>query len=128
MNWYLKVLKQYFDFEGRARRKEFWMFNLFNIIISYGIMAISLAIGMESLMYLGYLYSLAVFLPSLGVSVRRLHDIGKNGWFILIALIPLIGAIWLIVLFCQDSVEGTNEYGPNPKNLTDEINEIGFAE
>lgn len=128
MNWYLKVLKQYFDFDGRARRKEFWMFGLISAIISYSIMGIAMATGIEALMYLSYIYSLVVFLPSLGVSVRRLHDIGKSGWFILIAFIPIIGAIWLIVLFFKDSDEGTNEYGTNPKNPSDELNEIGVTE
>ena len=128
MNWYLKVLKQYFDFEGRARRKEFWMFNLFSLIISYGIMALSFATGIDALMYLSYVYSLIVFLPALGVSVRRLHDVGKSGWFIFISLIPIIGTIWLIVLLCTDSVEGSNEYGSNPKNPSDELNDIGVAE
>jgi len=61
------------------------------------------------------LYSLAVLIPSLAVTVRRLHDVGKSGWFILVGLIPLIGSIWLLVLFCTDSKPGENQYGPSPK-------------
>ncbi len=77
--------------------------------------------------YVYAIYGLAVLLPSLGVSIRRLHDVGKSGWFLLIALIPLIGAIWLLVLFCTDSQAGVNKYGPNPKDFgnVDEIDEIG---
>ncbi|WP_010523027.1 DUF805 domain-containing protein [Aquimarina agarivorans] len=126
MEWYLKVLKQYVDFNGRARRKEYWMFTLISTIISYIIVGITYAISPE-LVALSYIYSLAVALPSLAVVVRRLHDIGKSGWFFLIILIPLIGAIWLIVLLCQDSEPGPNEYGPNPKNPDNELDEIGVT-
>ncbi len=120
MNWYFKVLKQYVDFEGRARRKEYWMFTLFNIL--FGVIAIVLdnvlnlrAIGLPyGLFY--FIYALGVFLPSLAVAIRRLHDVGKSGWMILIAIIPIIGSIWLLVLMVTDSVSGENRYGPNPKN------------
>ena len=128
MEWYLKVLKQYVDFNGRARRKEYWMFVLISAIVSYGIAGIAIATGIESLKFLSGAYSLAVFLPGLGVSVRRLHDVGKSGWFLLIVLVPLIGAIWLLVLMCTDGEPGPNEYGPNPKNPVDELNDIGVAE
>ncbi len=122
MDWYLKVLKNYAEFSGRARRKEYWMFVLFNLIFYYVLMFIDWIIGTFDpeigLGVLGGLYSLAVFIPGLAVSVRRLHDIGKSGWMILIVLIPLIGPIWLLVLMVQDSQPGENQYGPNPKAET----------
>jgi len=122
MNWYLKVLKQYADFKGRARRKEYWMFILFNMI--FGIVAMILdnilGIAIEGVGYgpLYGLYALAVFIPGLAVAVRRLHDVGKSGWMILVVLIPLIGAIWLLVLMVTDSNSGENQYGQNPKEVT----------
>ncbi|PIF05889.1 MAG: hypothetical protein CSA36_04340 [Draconibacterium sp.] len=121
MNWYLKVLKQYVDFSGRARRKEYWMFTLFNIIFVIVAMILDNIIGLTigALPYGAFyiLYTLAVLLPGLAVSVRRLHDVGKSGWMILIALIPIIGGIWLLVLMVTDSVVGENQYGPNPKGV-----------
>ena len=112
MNWYLKVLKQYVDFEGRARRQEFWMFILFNFLIS-----IVLSFVNE---YLSGIYSLAVLIPSLAVGARRLHDIGKSGWMQLVMLIPLVGVIWLIILWATDGTAGENEYGVNPKEVATE--------
>lgn len=117
--WYTDVvLKKFFCFEGRARRKEFWMFVLCNFVVTAVISAIDGAIGIKIAQTIGILsliYSLAVLLPSLGVAARRLHDVGKSGWWILISLIPVIGAIWLIVLFAKEGVKGDNEYGPDPK-------------
>ncbi|MCQ2244512.1 MAG: DUF805 domain-containing protein [Bacteroidaceae bacterium] len=113
MNWYLKVLKQYVDFNGRARRQEFWMFVLFNMIIGVVLSVIDSVIGTGSL--IGGLYSLAVLLPSLGVSVRRLHDIGKSGWNCLWAFLPIVGAILLLVWCAKDGQPGDNQWGPNPK-------------
>ena len=112
MNWYVKVLKDYVVFTGRARRQEYWMFVLINVIISVVLSVIDMAIGMR---ILTSLYSLALLLPSLAVGVRRLHDTGKSGWFLLIALIPLIGAMWLIVVLATAGATGDNEYGPDPK-------------
>ena len=135
MNWYLKVLKQYADFSGRARRKEYWMYTLFNIFafvaaaILDNVLGLTFDVQGQSVGY-GYvyiLYALAVFIPGLAVSVRRLHDVGKSGWFLLIGLIPLIGSIWLIVLFCTDGKSESNKWGTNPKTEGDEINEIGVA-
>ena len=124
MNWYIKCLKQYVDFSGRARRKEYWMFVLFNFVFSFVLGLLDTAFGWNSELGLGILggiYSLCVFLPGLAVVVRRLHDVGKSGWFFLIILIPIVGAIWLIVLFCLDGQPGDNKYGPNPKELPDYI-------
>jgi len=122
MNWYLKVLKQYADFSGRARRKEYWMFVLFNMIFAIvaAILDNVLGIAMEGTGYgpLYGIYALAVLIPGLAVAVRRLHDVGKSGWMILIALIPLVGAIWLLVLLVTDSNPGENQYGQNPKEAT----------
>jgi uncharacterized membrane protein YhaH (DUF805 family) len=115
-------MKQYADFGGRARRTEFWMFVLFNIIFSVIASLIDRAIGFKigaiQMGIIGLIYSLAVLIPALAVSVRRLHDIGKSGWMILINLIPFIGWIWFIVLMVKDSQPGENQYGPNPKEVT----------
>ena len=111
MNWYLKVLKQYVDFSGRAQRMEFWMFQLINLIVALLLSVIdSLGTG-----FLGTLYALAVLLPNLAVCVRRLHDTGRSGWWLLIGLVPLIGIIVLIVFWVQDSQPETNTWGANPK-------------
>ena len=121
MKWYLAVLKNYAGFSGRARRKEYWMFVLFNMIFAFVAIFLDniLGIAMEGIGYgpLYGLYLLAIIIPSLAVVVRRLHDIGKSGWMILISLIPLIGAIWLLVLLVTDSNAGDNQYGPNPKEI-----------
>lgn len=113
MNWYLDVLKKYAVFTGRARRKEYWMFVLFYLIIAFVLGIIDGVIGTVGLLY--GLYALALLIPNIAVAVRRLHDTGRSGWFLLIGLIPLIGAIVLIVFFAQDSQPGDNQYGPNPK-------------
>ena len=108
MEWYLKVVKEnYANFDGRARRKEYWMFALFNGIISVILSMIAPTV------YLIYL--LAILVPSIAVGVRRLHDVGKSGWFMFIVLVPIIGSIWLLVLACTDGDSGDNEYGSNPK-------------
>lgn len=114
MNEYLSVLKKYVEFNGRARRRELWMFVLFNFIIA---MAIAIIGGILRTGLFSTIYSLAIVIPSIAVGVRRLHDIGKSGWFYLISLIPIIGPIWLIVLFCMDGTPGENAYGPNPKEI-----------
>jgi uncharacterized membrane protein YhaH (DUF805 family) len=123
MDWYLKVWQKYAEFNGRARRKEYWMFTLFNIVIAVVAEAITLLLftstksSMFGLVIGGALcfYFLAAFVPSLAVGVRRLHDIGMSGWLLLIALVPGIGGLVLLVLFLLDSNPGPNLYGPNPK-------------
>ncbi|MDN5380528.1 DUF805 domain-containing protein [Streptomyces sp. LB8] len=112
MHWYLEVLKKYAVFTGRARRREYWMFFLVNFIVGLVLAVIGRVLDLEILQYL---YSLAVLLPGLGVAVRRLHDTGRSGWWLLIALVPLIGAIVLLVFLVSDSQPDTNQYGPNPK-------------
>lgn len=121
MNWYLKCWKQYADFSGRARRKEYWIFSLINYIIIFFLYILQIVM-IESTLWLifpiiFFLYAVAVFLPGLAVSIRRLHDIGKSGWWYLIYLIPIIGAIWLTVLMCLDSEPGENQWGENPKEI-----------
>ena len=119
MDWYLRVLKQYAVFNGRARRKEYWFFVLFNILISIGLAIVDGLTGSFSaeagLGLLGGVYTLAVLIPSIAVSVRRLHDTNRSGWWLLIAFIPLIGAIVLLVFMVLDSHPGANRFGPNPK-------------
>ena len=119
MNYYLSVLKQYAVFSGRARRKEYWYFVLFNIIASFilgfidgmtGTFNVEIGLGL-----LGSIYTLAVIVPSIAVSVRRLHDTGRSGWWFLIILIPIIGPLTLLVFFIFDSQPEENEYGINPK-------------
>lgn len=121
MEWYLKGLKQYADFSGRARRKEYWMFTLFNVIFAIVAMILDnvLGIAMEESGYgpIYGLYALALFIPGLAVAVRRLHDVGKSGWFFLVILIPIIGAIWLIALFCTEGEAEANKWGSNPKEI-----------
>jgi uncharacterized membrane protein YhaH (DUF805 family) len=119
MNWYLEVLKKYAVFSGRARRKEYWMFALFNILVAIGLMIVDGVTGTLSAAtgygLLSGLYALAVLIPNLAVTVRRLHDTGRSGWWLLLILVPLIGAIVLLVFMVFDSKDGANEYGENPK-------------
>ena len=119
MNWYLHVLKNYATFSGRARRKEYWMFFLFNVLISLGLGVLDVVAGTYSVEYeTGFfsgLYSLLVLIPSIAVSVRRLHDTNRSGWWVVISLIPIIGVFVLFVFTCLDSQPGTNRFGVNPK-------------
>ena len=124
MEWYLKVMRDnYANFSGRARRKEYWMFVLVQTIVMIGLMILDSVLGLDfelqgiSLGY-GYLYLIGIivhFIPSLAVLVRRLHDVGKSGWFYFIFLIPLIGVIWLLVLYCTEGQKQDNKWGPDPK-------------
>ena len=117
MNYFLAVLKKYADFSGRARRSEYWYFILFFFIFSIALALFDLLLGTYVVFY--SLFSLAMIIPSIAVGVRRLHDIGKSGWMYMISFIPLIGGIWLLILFCKPGVEGSNEFGPDPKELTE---------
>ncbi len=122
MNWYLEVWKKYAVCDGRARRTEYWMSVLFNGLIGIAFSFLycmllyfseSAAIGM---VVLSLIYSLAVFIPTLAVEVRRLHDTGRSGWWLLLNFVPF-GDIVLLVFFCLDSQPGENQYGPNPKGV-----------
>jgi len=119
MNYYLEVLKKYAVFDGRARRKEYWFFTLFNLIAMIVLGVIDSVTGSFNptvgLGLLSGLYVLAVLLPGIGVSIRRLHDTNRSGWWILISLIPIIGPIVLLVFLVLDSHPGQNQYGANPK-------------
>lgn len=121
MNWYLAALKKYAVFEGRARRKEYWYFTLFNTLILIGLSVIDLASGTFSeesgMGLLGGIYALGVLVPDVTVSVRRLHDTGRSGWWLLLVLVPLIGPLVLLVFMVLDSQPGENQHGPNPKEV-----------
>lgn len=120
MNWFLDTLKnRYADFNGRARRKEYWMFSLFYCLIALLILLPSMFLPESELIATGSLiifgiYVLAMFIPNLAVNIRRLHDTGRSGWWYLITMVPIIG-IFYIVFMCLDSQTGTNKYGNNPK-------------
>ncbi len=111
MEWYIDVWLKYAELDGRARRQEYWMFLLINIGIS---VVLSIFSGI-----LGMLYSLAVFVPSITVGVRRLHDTGRSGWWLLIGLIPAIGTLIVLVLMALEGDMGRNEYGADPKQHAD---------
>jgi uncharacterized membrane protein YhaH (DUF805 family) len=121
MDWYLMVLSKCAQFDGRSRRKEFWIFELFNILIILALFVAGFTVfGMwehnEAVLFIPLaLYILAIILPGLAVTVRRLHDTGKSGWIILLCLIPIVGGIILLVFTVLDSDPGPNQYGPNPK-------------
>jgi uncharacterized membrane protein YhaH (DUF805 family) len=118
MNWYIGVLKKYAVFSGRARRKEYWMFVLINLLIGLALGIISMPLGLTSEngnSVLTTLYSLAVLLPNIAVAVRRLHDTDRSGWWFFISFIPLLGFIVMLVFMVTDSTPGDNRYGPNPK-------------
>ncbi len=132
MKWFLMALKKYAEFNGRSRRKEYWMFVLFQMIFAIVAMSLDNLFGLayENIGY-GPIYGvfgLTMFIPGLAVSIRRLHDVDKSGWMMLIALIPLIGAIWLLVLFVTEGTRGPNKYGPDPKNLDNELDQIGVVQ
>ena len=120
MYWYLKVIKEYANFKGRARRKEYWMFLVFNMLFAIVALIIDNVAGIAQRelgvgpIYL--LYAIFSFIPSLAVVSRRLHDTGKSGWMVLVSLIPFIGGIWLLVLLATEGDAKVNEYGQDPKN------------
>jgi len=118
MKWYLQVLKKYTDFDGRARRSEYWYFTLFSALISITLALINVAMGAK---YIDTIYSLAVLVPSIAVGVRRMHDVNKSGWYILIP-------IYNLILACTNGTEGLNNYGEDPKRseLQDEIDAVGI--
>ncbi|MEV6018277.1 MULTISPECIES: DUF805 domain-containing protein [unclassified Streptomyces] len=113
MHWYIDVLKKYATFSGRARRQEYWMFTLINSLIYVALAAIG--IGVLNTVAIAAVYELATLIPSLAVSVRRLHDTGRSGAWLFFAFVPLVGAITLLVFLATDSKPEPSEYGPNPK-------------
>ncbi|APG49516.1 TPA: DUF805 domain-containing protein [Providencia stuartii] len=125
MNWYLEVIKNnYANFNGRARRKEYWIFSLINFIIIIPLYLVVLAstndytgdingLGIVALVLL-MIYCVAILIPSLAVTVRRLHDIDKSGWWYLLTFIPF-GGLVIFVFTCLDGTSGNNRFGSNPK-------------
>ena len=125
MKYFLYCLQHYADFNGRARRSEYWYYTLFNFLIYIAcvVLALLLAIATDTpgFIALAYLWGLATLLPTIAVCVRRLHDTGKSGWFYLTVLIPLVGGILMLVWMCTDSEQGYNGYGPNPKGVGNDL-------
>ena len=121
MKWFLVAVKKYATFSGRAQRAEYWYYTLFYILIYLGLSAIDSVTGtfdaQAGMGLLSGIMGLALIIPTLAVCIRRLHDTGRSGWWLLIGLIPLIGAIVFLVFTVQDSTAGDNEYGPNPKGI-----------
>ena len=115
--WYMQALKKYAVFSGRARRKEYWFFVLWYVIITIGLAILDAMLGLRigNAGVLQTLYALAVLIPSISVTVRRLHDTGRTGWWVLIVLVPIVGFIVLLVFMVLDTQPGNNEYGPSPK-------------
>ena len=116
----ITALKKYAQFSGRARRKEYWMFFLFNFLINFVFNILSSVVSDSFEAYivvsiLSWIVSLGLLVPNISVAVRRLHDTGRSGWNYLWCLLPLVGWIILLVFYCQDSQPGYNQYGPNPK-------------
>ena len=122
MQWYLEALKKYAVFSGRARRKEYWYFVLFNIVISFVIGFVEgftgVSTGPGGWGPISLLYDIAVLVPSIAVGVRRMHDTDRSGWWLLVSLVPVIGWILVIIWLSNDSQKEANEYGPNPKAST----------
>lgn len=118
MEWYLKAVRNYAGFSGRARRREYWMFALFNAIIVFVLAMIDRVVFGADTPVLSGLYTLAVVIPSVAVAVRRLHDTGRSAWWLLVGLVPVVGGIILLVFYLLDSDAGPNEYGPSPKYRT----------
>lgn len=125
MQWYLRVMGKYAEFSGRARRKEYWMFFLFNFLIAFaiglvsGVLAILMGWGPEINSVAGGVYSLAVAIPGIAVGVRRMHDIGRSGWWILFPVVNL-------VMLCLNGQPSENEYGPDPKEITESMTAMPF--
>ncbi|MGH9756013.1 MAG: DUF805 domain-containing protein [Blastocatellia bacterium] len=118
MNWYIKAWKKYAVFSGRAGREEYWYFVLFNILVNILLMIIAGVVSPEAGFGLLGLYTLAVLIPGLAVSIRRLHDTNRSGWWLLITLIPGIGSIVLLIFMLQGSQPNENQYGAIPKIAT----------
>lgn len=117
MNYYSICLSKFADFSGRARRREYWTFVLVNCLIAMLLLILGLAFGEDSPAsnIMVTIFYLIMLVPNLSVSVRRLHDIGKSGWYMFLSLIPLIGGLILLIWSLMDSEPGENQYGKNPK-------------
>lgn len=120
MSWYLQAIKNYCNFSGRASRKEYWMFILFNFIFTLVLNVIDWLLGIR---VFSSIYLLFVMLPSISVQFRRLHDIDKSAWWLFIALIPIVGGIILFVFSLQQGTIGENKYGSDPKEINNTDNQ-----
>jgi len=109
------LISKYVDFSGRARRSEYWWFALFNFLAGLIASVIDLALDTR---IVEYVVTLGLFLPSLSVAARRLHDVGRTAWWLLLMLVPFLGWIALLIFWVMDSEPGDNRFGPNPKGLT----------
>lgn len=129
MKYFILAIKKAFDFRSRSSRPEYWYFVLFNIIFAIVAVILDNVLGTTIKIdigtgevplpygYIYFLYLLALIIPGFAAGVRRLHDVGKSGWMMLLAFIPIIGGIWLLVLFLMESAPGDNKWGPNPNNI-----------
>lgn len=119
MEWFIYALRRYNDFNSRSRRREYWLFVLFYILLGIGAHFLDSLFGFADVgQVYGPIYSLYIIimlLPSIAVAVRRLHDIDKSGWWLFIGFIPIIGFIWLLIYFLREGTYGSNQYGPDPK-------------
>ncbi len=139
MEWMLMPLKRYADFNGRSRRKEYWMFFLFQMIVVFGIVIIGgilgafspdasgeMSFGGSLMAGLFGIYALAMFIPTIAVQVRRLHDTERSGWWVLLGIVPIvnyIGFIVLLVFYCLDGTKGKNRFGDDPK-MSDNVGDV----
>lgn len=114
-NEFIQVLKSWKDFSGRARRREYWMYVVFLLIWSF--VAVIIDVVWRAHFIFPTILNIITFVPSIAVCVRRLHDVGKSGYWIFISLIPIIGILWLLYLMVQDGEPGTNRFGLNPKEV-----------
>ena len=121
MEWYKKVLSNYATFSGRARRTEYWMFILINIVISFVLGIVDYLLLGDDGGFLGLIYSLAILIPSIAVLVRRLHDTNRTGWWVLLAFIPLIGMLVLLIFAVLEGDKSVNDYGPDPKGVGEAV-------
>ena len=119
------ALTQYATFSGRARRSEYWFFYLAVTIAMIVASVLDQALGLNYVLY--GIVALALLLPNLATAARRLHDTNRTGWWLLIGLVPIVGAIVLIVFFVQDSTPGVNQYGPSPKDAFEEAVDASAA-
>jgi uncharacterized membrane protein YhaH (DUF805 family) len=131
MNSYVQVFKRAFDFGGRSRRREFWLFVLVNLVVTAVLTALDTFLGLGGLStlsgpgyaitylapgLLGSIYNVVVLIPNIAVSIRRLHDTDRAGWWLFIALVPIVGAIVLIVFWAMEGTRGANRFGADPKS------------
>lgn len=131
MEWFLLAFKRYAEFNGRSRRKEYWMFYLIYSIISFCLSLIDGLIGYAGSTNIGFLstvFGVTSIIPWISITVRRFHDVNKSTWNLLWYLFPIIGWIYIFILTIRNGDVGENQYGPDPKNPTTELDDIGVSE